>query len=275
YGVRFAIDTLLDPATYVTFGASRGVLGVSALTKIKAPKAAIEAFELSSKTKNIALKEGSGDVLYNLSSAKLRGDTDTVARLSEELISKYKVPKEELDSIIKNLDDTIDEGLIQFMDSDVLSAQAAGEAVTNLFRVAPDLMKPFMDKGGIKFFGTTILEGQKMRAVANRIPGTTALADAVQPFRESFSSLFDARMKRVDGEYLKISDENFNWVQSIKNKGRQGKADLMKQFEITFRENGIKSEAEQLAVWRAVKEWQLPADPRLANAYKSIMGING
>src|SRR5690606_5372269 len=71
------------------------------------------------------------------------------------------------------------------------------------------------------------------------------------------------------------SDENFNWVQSIKNKGRQGKADLMKQFEITFRENGIKSEAEQLAVWRAVKEWQLPADPRLANAYKSIMGING
>lgn len=277
YGVRFAIDTLLDPATYVTLGASRGVLGISALTKIKAPKEAIEAFELSAKTKNIALKEGSGDALYNLSSAKLAGDTDTVARLTDELVSKYKIPKADVDDIIKKLDDAIDEDLKKFLDSKVLSAHAAGEAVTNLFRVAPEMMKPFMDKGGIKFFGETILEGQKLRTVAARIPGVTAASEAVQPFREHFSALFDPKMKWDSGtkQYIKLSDEQFNMKQAYGNLSKQADSEINRQFSLVLKENGIKSKVEQEWLGASIVSQKLPSDPRLANAYREFYGIVG
>ncbi len=147
--VRTALDILLDPLTYVTFGAGQGIFGLRGATKLTlAETAATKAGIKSGFAKAVNKK---GQELFKF----LKGvENQALGRETIKSITKGKklfgLAKDELDDVMRM---TIDSPL---------KLDHAKMAMSNLINKNPELVKTLLDKGGIKFFGRTVLSGQKL-----------------------------------------------------------------------------------------------------------------
>ena len=141
--VRTATDILLDPLTYVTFGASRGIFGLTAAAKVPVIGEAggVKVFKALSKEGEELLSRG------------IQLQKQGLARSAEITGKARGLAGEELDNFVKS---TIDAEL----DPDFVR-QSLGAMFSN--PNTAHLAEKMLDKGGVKFFGQTILSGKGRR----------------------------------------------------------------------------------------------------------------
>jgi len=135
----FALDVLLDPTTYVTFGASAGV------------KVAVG------------------------------GASKTLSKSGAQLLAKGVAQK----------------GGQEF------GEQFVKDTIGRMAEKSPEMYKKFIDQGGIKFFGQSIISGGRIAQIANKIPGTSKVADATEPLRNTLYALFN---RDASAKFGKIAD---------------------------------------------------------------------
>lgn len=210
----FALDVLLDPTTYVTFGAGAGA--------------------------KVAVK----------------GATKSLSKAGSKLLAKGVAQK---------------------------AGQEFGEdfvktAVGNLAAKSPELYAKYIDQGGIKFFGQTLMSGGRIAGVIKAIPGMSAVDKATEPVRNTLYALFNRDASAKFG--------NLNKIGQVGEKGATGREFV--QFQNKLRDLGkVRSEdalntvvdiakankltAQEAEIISNAIEARLPlADDRLENARRLI-----
>ena len=140
---KLAIDVLLDPITYLTFGAGAGIFGVRAATKVGKKSLTKAGSEFLQKGIEQGLKGG----------------------LSESFVK---------------------------------------ESMAKMLEASPQLAEKFVDKGGIKYFGKTILSGQRIKTAIETIPVLKKIDQITQPIRNTIGALFN---RDVDATFGKLPQE--------------------------------------------------------------------
>ena len=277
--VRTALDILTDPLTYVTFGASAGVFGVRAATKIplfgEAAKAA-GVVDGASAALNTA-----GSKLYKFLKATENQANGLTAGLSlEQRLKNFKVAKG-----LKGTDEFFDfaedelRGVLQNTIDAPLNPDFAKKAISNMLAHSPQLaetfFKRYIDKGGIKFFGKTVLSGQRIASSIRMIPGMTAVDTLTQPLRSSINALFNPAMVRdpLTGKWQKLPEEYLALEQKAKDLAASMQDDRMFDLVRTIEANNLDiNEANFLIA--SIEARKLPTDPRLSNAFKQLTKFN-
>lgn len=203
----FALDVLLDPTTYVTFGAGAGV------------------------------------------KVTVGGATKTLSKQGSKLLAK---------------------GLAQKSGQE-FGEQFVKDAIGRMATRSPQLYKQFIDQGGIKFFGQTLISGGRISGVVKSIPGMTKLDTVTQPVRNTLGSLFNrdvsAKYGKLPNEFIQLKQK---WLDLGKTRGDEalnGVIDIARANKLTAHEAEI--------ITNAI-ESQLPlADARLSNARNLIEQVLG
>lgn len=230
----FALDVLLDPTTYVTFGAGTGV-------KI-ATKAGTRT--LSKEGSNLLAKGLARNSLTDLEKKAIetglqKGATTGERKLYEKAIAKTAAGTGE--ETIKN-------------------------AIATMAEKSPEMYKKFIDQGGIKFFGNSLISGGRIAGVAKLIPGMPALDEASQPIRNALGSLFNrdvsAKFGKLPNEYTQLQQKFLDLGKVKSQEALDNVINIAKENKLTADEAGIISNAI---------ENKLPlADDRLENARRLI-----
>lgn len=243
---RFTVDVLLDPLTYVTFGASRGIIGLGARVKVPvgAPGAK-KLLALSDKGEELYQKRVQMQIAGITSSATKTG---TVRGLEGESLKRFV--KETLDS--------------------ELDREFVKTSIGNLLKHKPHYVETLLDKGGIKFFGNTILSGQRINAVAKVIPGTSFVDHATRPMRNVLGAMFnrdfDATFGRLPDEFIQIEQKARDLTQARKIKSLADLVDVVKAFKLSNKEAQL--------LMSSIEHNVLPADSRLFQAALRLKGID-
>jgi hypothetical protein len=273
FSKRFAVDVLLDPLTYVTFGASAGVMGVRALPRIKAganvaKKLGIEVGEdavLSEKGFKY-FKEAMKSQKNGLRSQFLKQQRDVITssiRKAGGVVDEVQVASQ-----LKEISRKTSDAMIEATLGKRLDTEFTLNTVSNLLENNPALMETFLDKGGIKFFSKSILSGQRLKAVKQVIPGMTWLDHATMPIRDKVSSLFDPDYIAPGFKSAEISTlrRKYKDLATIK------KNELLSQAENLYQGLNI-TETEEKLIRAAIEADKRPADQRLAAVWDSLNGI--
>lgn len=246
----FALDVLLDPTTYITLGAGAGVkVGVAGATKTLSKEGAkLLAKGVATK----ALTEAEEQII-------LKGVNKT------STFAEKKLYKNALDKVS--------------MDATEMTKRAIGKMAEK----SPELYKKFIDQGGIKFFGNTLISGGRIKGVADMIPGMTLLDETTQPIRNRLGALFN---RDIDYKY-----GNLNKLGQISEKGATGRefvsfknkindlskiksADALNEIINIARANNLTaSEAE--IITDLIEKGLPSSDPRLENARKLFSNVMG
>jgi hypothetical protein len=280
---RTAVDILLDPLTYVTFGTGKGaLLGASAVSKISLETKAAETIgKVAGDT--LALNDEGVDIYKYLSKVErqqtglLKG-ADLADRLTafkegkaarEALEASGKLTAEQLDFTAAELKKLVGETI-----DAPLNIDYAKRAMTKMLEKFPTLTEDIMDKGGIKFFNQSILSGQRISSAMKLIPGATALDHFTTPARNSINALFDTRMVKMDNnEWIRLPEEYNLFEQAAKDLAESMKDDRVRGLGTVVRANKLDVNEAKL-LFASVEAGKIPADARLAKAYKQLIGFN-
>lgn len=253
---RTALDILLDPLTYLTFGAGIGVFGLRATTKVTLTEEAAKKLGRSA-LKAQALSKAGQDIFKTLKAAERQSKGLTAAEVISTGDNTLNLAKKELDDLLSK---TIDAPL----DKDF-----ARQAMGNLISKHPGLADTLLDKGGIKFFGKEIQSGQRISSAIKLIPGMTQLDHITKPTRQAINALFDPKVIKVNDEYIRLPDEFIELEQVGKDLAESLSDNRLTQLSNIIRANKLNvNEAKMLMA--AVEAGKLPMDARLANAYKQL-----
>lgn len=259
--VRTATDILLDPLTYVTFGAGQGLFGIRATSKVTLQENAARFLGKAAKDTAALSKEGQEVYTYATKLARqLSGGTSL-----EVLKTGNKTLDLVGDELVKVLGKTLDAPL---------EPDYALKAISNLLELKPQMTETFLDKGGIKFLGQTILSGQRISATMNLIPGMTKLDELTKQSRLAVSALFNnGIVKTADDGYYRVPEEVLDMQKKWKGFQEASKEariksldDIVRQFDMTV------PEAQFLTA--SMEARRIPADPRLAKIYQAALGFN-
>lgn len=259
--IRTAVDILLDPLTYVTFGASTGALGLRAGTKITLHEGAAKA--VGKKALATASLSDEGQKVYSYVSKLQRQMTGaTSAQIAKTGDHLLDLAGKELEGVMKA---TIDSPL---------SIDYAKKAMTALIEKNPAYIDTLLDKGGIKFFGKSILSGQRISSTLKMVPGMTHLDQMTQQSRLAVGALFDPTIvKGLDNQYVRLPMEyvemHQKWGDFARAYGEekiQALDDIMKRFKL--------NESEARFLTASLEYRRVPTDPRLAGAFKATLGFN-
>lgn len=201
----FALDVLLDPTTYVTFGASAGV--------------------------KVGVKIGGQTVTKTLTKAGNKALRETATKAGEEFGQEF---------ITKTL--------------------------SNMAEKSPELYKKFIDQGGVKFFGQTLISGGRIAGVVKAIPGMTKLDIATQPVRNAIGSLFS---RNVSAKFGKLPNEYIQLQQKFLDLGQVKGTDALNQVVEIAKQNKLTA-AEAKIITNAIENKLPLADPRLENARRLL-----
>lgn len=198
----FALDVLLDPTTYLTFGASAGV--------------------------KVATK----------------GGTKTLSKAGTELLAKGVAQKS----------------------GQEFGEQFVKDAIGRMADNSPELYKKFIDEGGIKFFGKSIVSGGRIKGIVDSIPYMSKLDEASQPVRNALGSLFSrdvsAKFGKLPNEYIRLQDKFRDLGKVRSEEALTGVIDIARANNITAQEAEI--------ITNAIENKLPLADFRLENARKLI-----
>lgn len=275
--VRTAADILLDPLTYVTFGAGGGIgLGARGVTKIALGEEAATKVGLEAGASAAVSKDGQN--LYSMLSkvaAQSKGLMKADELTGTTLIASDIAKKTGL-SAADSLDFTkneLKEVLSQTIDAP-LNIDFAKKSMSSLLEKFPQLSETLLDKGGIKFFGQSILSGQRIRSGIQMIPGMTALDHLTSPTRKSIQALFDPEMVKLsNGVWQRVPDEATHLIQASKDLAESMKDSRINKLSDIVKANNLDSNEAQFLL-ASVEARKMPADGRLANAFKQLMGFN-
>lgn len=269
--VRTATDILLDPLTYLTFGGGSGILGLQATSKITLGEKAAGRIADTLKGRSVSLVEGA----------------DNVARLSKAGQEVYKVLKgierqslgKTAVEVLKTGDMTLDlagkelQAVLKATIDSPLNIDYTKKALTNLLEKFPQLTETLLDKGGIKVFGKSVLSGQRIHAALQMVPGMTALDEFTKPIRMALAAPFDPSIIKVEGQYVRLPQEYLDFEQSLRDLSNALGDQRITELTDVVRANGL-SVNEAKYFMAAVEAGKMPADARLANAYKQLLGFN-
>jgi hypothetical protein len=286
--VRLPVDILSDPLTYLTFGASAGVIGLKSLPKVTLGAKAIETAGIATKGTRIggavskALSQEGADTLRYLKNIEKQMDgtlgaerltalSGKGAKMREELLAKG-ISEETLDFSEKQLKE-----LLKETTEAPLKMDFAKKTMSMLFEHNPALVETFIDKGGIKFFGKSMLSSQRIDSVTSLIPGMTYLDNVTAPFRNSVNALFDTSIVKLSDEsgikYMRLPEEYVTFKQQLKDLSTSMKTDMLRNLSNVQNELGLSTDE-----WRLVMDGlsvrKMPADPRLAQAYQKMLGVD-
>ena len=267
--VRTATDIVLDPLTYVTFGASRGVLGISSLQKIQLGEKAAGALGKQAFQK-VALSENIGEGIYKYLTAQAKGTAKAeelflgLTNMGDDVAKVANAAKKELEDIM--IKETIDAPL---------NKDFARKAITNLLETNPAFASTLLDKGGIKVLGKSILSGQRIAAAMRMIPGMTLIDNATQPFRLALQAPFDSTIRKnlKTGEYVRLPQEFVDGQIFMQRIAEARKDEAFKNLDAIVKQNNL-SIAEAKTLSDNLLSGTIPADERLANVYKQALGFN-
>lgn len=282
--VRTPIDILTDPLTYLTFGASAGVLGLKSLPKVTLGMKAIEEAGLLAQatkkggTLTKALSPEGADLLKfaknierqqmgTMSADNLAALANKATDLKSNLLRKG-VSQETIDFTENELKD-----LLKATVEAPLHPDYAKKAISNLLDHNPSLTQTMLDKGGIKFFGKTVLSGQRISSTIAMIPGMTLLDNVTQPIRNSVNALFDPAVVKVDGEFVRLPEEYVGFRQQLKDLGESLNVDALRNMSNIQNTLNLNKD-EWRFVMDAMSIRKIPVDTRLAQAYKSMLDID-
>lgn len=267
--VRTATDILLDPLTYVTFGASRGALGLSSLQKVQVGEKA--AAELGKEAfSKIALSEDVGENMYRFLNAQAKG-TSKADELFTALTSKGGKIEEATLAAKKELEDIM---IKQTLESP-LNIDFAKKAITQMLEVNPAFAETIMDSGGIKILGKSILSGQRIAAATKLIPGMTFIDEVTKPFRMAIQAPFDSTIRKniKTGEYVRLPEEFVNGQILMQRLAESRKDQAFKNLDSIVKENNL-TVLEAKTLSDNLLAGTIPGDERLANVYKQALGFN-
>jgi len=282
--VRLPVDIISDPTTYITFGASsaKGLLGKMGFKynqRLDLGKDAAEALGKTIDDGDLIQRSFSdfgADVLsYNKRIENIVKKGGDINKLDEATLGIKKSLIErgvDLDTI-NFLEKETDKLVKETIDSS-FDLNSAKKAMSNLFAKNPILVSQFIDKGGIKFAGKTILDAQRIAKVSSIIPGMKYIDNITQPFRQSVQALFDTNLVSMgNGVYKRIPEEVANMKRQLKTLKASGNlnlidnlANVQKEFDLNEKELDILSSAINTSI--------LPSDPKLSSAYYRMLGIS-
>lgn len=198
----FALDVLLDPTTYITFGAGAGA------------KVAVA------------------------------GSSKTLSKSGQKLLAK---------------------GVAQKAGQE-FGEQFVKDAIGRMAEKSPEMYKKFIDQGGIKFFGQTLISGGRIAGVAKAIPGMTKIDEATQPVRNTLYALFN---RDASAKFGKLPNEYIQLQQKWRDLGHVKSQEALTQVIDIAKANKLTAQEAEL-ITNAI-ESKLPlADFRLENARKLI-----
>lgn len=305
---RLAVDVLADPLTYVTFGASRGVLGLKAVQETVAGAGTAQKLGLKNVGDKVAISEEAeelvsravtnGEITDDLSIVGEVGGVKITKRDQEILFRKEAVDAQKkglytefikkkrpevMDSLEKEgievSEKNINERLMKMEDevaefisnktmNERLRPEFAVQAVGNLIEKHPALIETLVEKGGIKFFGESVLSGQRIKSVAKFIPGLSLIDNVTQPIRNRMGALFSRNYTingRLPDEFIQIDQKYRDLADSMNNEVLTRATNLFRELKIT------KEEAELIT--SAIETKIMPRDEKLAAVWQSLNGI--
>lgn len=165
------------------------------------------------------------------------------------------------------LKDMIDRTIGLEMTNDVLK-KSATDAMGKLLAKHPQLMDTFLDKGGIKFLGSSIVSGARVAATMELIPGMKLIDHATAPTREMIAGLFDRTAKfKKEG----MDADAINKVFNIASKSESERNRVLTDVPKIWKEFGLSPEEHEL-VAAAIQHGERPADGILARTISMMKG---
>ena len=272
---RFALDTLLDPLTYVTFGASTGALGVT--KGLKLTIGAKAAKEMGKRTVKLAGDNESAVAFLSkegeeLAQRYVKAQSDGLrhTNLINERVRRVNegYSPEEAFRLAKKNDDEMSDFMIREALDKPLDPQWAAKRMSKLLEYRPHLANTLLDKGGIKFFGMSMLSSQKISTVAGLIPGSTLLDNAMTPIRNTVLPLFNRNYTssgRLPEEIIKLEQKVRNMAETQKNQMIKALPRIYKKLNITANESKF--------ITAAVETGIMPLDAKASDVWKAVNGI--
>ena len=263
---KFALDTLLDPLTYVTFGAGRGVIGLTRGAEFTVGETLGKELLKKSGTRAYLSEAGEG-LAQNYYKSKLNGLRQTFLKGERIKMVNRGLPEEEIVSRLAALEAEASDHLIKTTLNSTLDMKFATNAVANLLEKDPSKAKLLVDKGGIKFFGKSILEGQRIRAVKAMIPGMTHLDNAMLGVRGQLGNMFSTNYSagvRLSDAYIDDVERWRHLTESKKGELAVHGARLKRQLKLT--------DNEWEFITAAVEHNLKPSDPRGIDIWNVLHG---
>lgn len=237
---KFGVDTLLDPLTYLTFGASRGAVGISkGASAFAGPEL---AKQLGTKEgMRVYLSEAGEELADNYFKAQSSGLRQTFLKNERVKMVNKGFEPDEITRRLADLDNETSDYMIKNILDAPLDKKQATQAVLNMLESdrMKHLVPEMIDKGGVKFFGKSILSGQRIRAVKSVLPGTTALDKAMEPVRGYFGNIFSTKYangQRLTDEFLETQDKWKNIYEAHRDRLSIHGARLKQQLKLTDNE---------------------------------------
>lgn len=287
FSARLAVDVLTDPLTYVTFGATRGVFGLSAAPKylksgdevLSGYKAFLQKQGLDDSTK--LAKNGLdeyGEKVYLTKEAEALADRHLQAQREglrhtfllderKKLIDAGR-SADEADLLIKDLDKRTNDFMIENALNTRLSKSYAVNAVGRLIERNPALVETLVDKGGIKLFGKSVLSSQRISRTMQFIPGMTAIDHLSQGARNTLGALFSPNYTtegRLPQELIDLRQKYKDLADSMNN-------ELILNATNYFEKLGI-NQNEAAFITAAIEHGIRPRDPKAADLWQAVHGI--
>ena len=258
--VRTATDILTDPTTYLTFGAG-AIIGTSAKTTVVLGEAAAATAGKQAFDTAVLSKEGQALFQHVF---KLARQMDGTAGYAAVKTGKpiYDLAEKELRAAMKQ---TVDAPL---------DSNFARDVVSKMLEKNPALVHDFIDKGGIKYFGQTIMSAQRLKSTMEMIPGMNSLDVITEQPRRALASLFSPNYTKLNsGQWVRIPAGVTEMAQRSKDLllARQDKkmnelSDVIKAFDL--------NDTEGRFLLASVESNLIPASDRLQAAYKHMLGYS-
>jgi hypothetical protein len=268
---RFAVDVLTDPLSYITFGTSKGILGISAATEIYAGAKA--AGKLGIKEGDKLALSATGDEFLDKVVAQQRAGMRSEFLVNERIkiadeITKAggKVDEADMVTRLAKIDKEANDALIEKTLNRRLDRADALATVSRMIERHPALIETFVDKGGIKAFGKSILSAQRIKATKNLIPGMALLDHAWEPIRKNVYPLFDTKWTSAG----KASAITSTVIQDALDKRNSAIADVIERSKNVYEKAGVSSQEAEL-INAAITARKEPADPKLGALYRELM----
>jgi hypothetical protein len=260
FTVRLATDVLLDPTTYLTFGTGAilktGAKSTVVLNDIAAAHLGKEAFE------TIALNPEGRKALQYVSNLGRQMDGTAAYTNIKAGNAFFDLAEEELKTTLKK---TVDAPLDQDFARDVM---------TRVFERNPALVKDYMDKGGIKYFGQTILSAQRMKSTFEMIPGMNSLDVITEQPRKALAALFDpAYRKTAEGKWVRTPQGIVEMEQKWKDLTLARTDRKMRALDDVVKEFGLDPTGTKI-VMANLQAGSIPADAKLAGALKALLDFS-
>jgi uncharacterized protein YbjQ (UPF0145 family) len=147
------------------------------------------------------------------------------------------------------------------------------ESIVRMAQNSPELYGKFLDKGGVKFFGETIISGGRIAAVLQAIPGVSKLDDVTKSTRNSLYALVN---RDASAKFGKLPQEYIELQQKYRDLGAIKSSDAMEEAMQIAQANKI-TQPEARIITNAIENGTHLADERLENArrlYAHIFGRN-